>query len=45
MSEKLLFCNILEAKLDENLICEKQSHKIYPPNTEIFDVFEILKLV
>ena len=38
--------NVLEANLDENLIFErKKSHKIYPPNTEIFDIFEILKLV
>ena len=37
--------NVLEVNLDENLIFENQSHKIYPPNTELFDIFEILKLI
>ena len=36
--------NVLEANLDENLIFEKKSQSIHP-NTKIFDIFEILKLV
>ena len=37
--------NVLEANLDENLIFEKKKSQNLPPNTEIFDIFEILKLV
>ena len=36
--------NVLEANLDENLILKKKSPNL-PLNTEIFDIFEILKLV
>jgi hypothetical protein len=37
--------NVLEANLDENLIFEKKKSQNLPSNTEISDVFEILKLV
>ena len=36
--------NVLETNLDENLIFEKKSQNL-PSNTEIFDIFEILKFV
>ena len=36
--------NVLEANLDENLILKKKLPNL-PLNTEIFDIFEILKLV
>ena len=36
--------NVLEANLDENLILKKKSPNL-SLNTEIFDIFEILKLV
>jgi len=36
--------NVLEANVDENLILKKKSLN-WPINTEIFDIFEILKLV
>ena len=39
-----IILNVLEANLDENLIFEKKVTK-FTPNTEIFDIFEILKLV
>jgi hypothetical protein len=35
-----IILNVLEANLDENLICEKKVKNL-PPNTEIFDIFDI----
>ena len=43
ISKKNIF-NVLEANLDENLIFEKKSQNL-PSNTELFDIFEILKFV
>ena len=37
--------NVLEANLDENLIFENKKSQNLPSNTEISDIFEILKLV
>ena len=37
--------DVLEANLDENLIFEKKKSQNLPSNTEIFDIFEILKFV
>ena len=36
--------NVLEANLDETLLFKKKSQNL-PSNTEISDIFEILKLV
>ena len=36
--------NVSEVNLDENLIFEKKSQNL-PSNTEIFDIFEILKFI